>query len=238
MKLPAVVLTASAATNVACFALLALRPALAKEMPTVFDTNAAREIDRALAVAAEFGLDPIIAGNATETVQRTAELAAAKARVILAVNFPSGRGGGAGAGGGGGGGGRGGGGGPSVAQLKAQANAPKTPAMLAQANIPVAFTSGSGTPADFVRNVGRAIKEGGLSADAALRAVTIDAARIAGAADRTGSIEKGKIANLVVTEGDIFDGGRVRHVFVDGRPVEITPETAPAGGRGGRGGQR
>ena len=216
-------------------ALDALRPALAKQIPTAFDTGTAREIDRVLTLATEFGLDPIIVGT-WETVDRAAELAAAKARVILAINFPSGRGGGAGAAGGGGGGR--GGGAPAVAQLKAQANAPKAPATLAQANVPFAFTSGSGTPAEFVRNVGRAIKEGGLSADAALRAVTIDAARLAGAADRTGSIEKGKIANVVVTEGDIFDGGRVRHVFVDGRPVEVTPEAAPAAGRGGRGGGR
>jgi imidazolonepropionase-like amidohydrolase len=78
------------------------------------------------------------------------------------------------------------------------------------------------------------IRDGGLSADAALRAATIDAARIAGAADRTGSIERGKIANLVVTEGDLFDNGRVRHVFIDGRPIDIQPPAAP--GRGGRGG--
>ena len=45
----------------------------------------------------------------------------------------------------------------------------------------------------------------GLSADAALRALTINAARIAGAADRLGSIEKGKIANLIVTDGDLFE---------------------------------
>jgi imidazolonepropionase-like amidohydrolase len=90
-----------------------------------------------------------------------------------------------------------------------------------------------------VRNIGRVIKEGGLSVDAALRAVTIDAARLAGAADRVGSIERGKVANLVVTDGDIFDGGSVKHVFVDGYPVELTPVTPAApGGRGGRGGGR
>jgi len=221
-------------------ALDALKPALARQIPTALDAGTAREIDRVLALASEFGLDPIVVG-ATESVDRTQELAAAKARVILSINFPArggGAGGAAGAGAAGAGGGRGGGGGPSLAQLKAQANAPKTPAALAQANIAFAFTSGGSSPTAFVQNAGRAIKEGGLSADAALRALTIDAARIAGAADRTGSIEKGKIANLVVTEGDLFDGGRVRHVFVDGRPVEITPEAAPAGGRGGRGGNR
>jgi hypothetical protein len=216
-------------------ALDALRPALAREIPTAFDAGSAREIDRAIDIATEFGLDPIVVG-AAESADRTKELAAAKARVILSINFPTGRGGGAG--GGGAGGGRGGGaGGPSLRQLKAQADAPKTPAALAQARIGFAFTSGGSSPAEFVRNAARAIKDGGLSADAALRALTIDAARLAGAADRTGSLEKGKVGNVIVVEGDLFDGGRVRHVFIDGRPVDIVPE-APAGGagRGGRGG--
>ena len=52
--------------------------------------------------------------------------------MILSLSFPGGRGGGAGAGGGGGGGRGGGAGGPSLAQLKAQQNAPKIPAALAQ----------------------------------------------------------------------------------------------------------
>ena len=165
-----------------------------------------------------------------------AELQKAKARVIFSLSFPGGRGGGAGAGGAGGG--RGGGGAaPSLAQLKAQQNAPKIPAALAQASVPFAFTSGDlPRPAEFVRNAGRTVKEGGLAADAALRALTIDAARIAGAADRIGSLEKGKIANVVVTQGDLFDGGAVRHVFIDGRPIDLTA-TPPATGTGrGRGG--
>ncbi len=104
--------------------------------------------------------------------------------------------------------------------------------------MPFAFSSGGATPANFVRNAGRVIKEGGLAADAVLRALTIDAARMAGAADRIGSLEKGKIANLVVTEGDLFDGGRVRHVFIDGRPIEVVDTPAPAGNTGrGRGGR-
>ena len=214
-------------------ALDALRPALARQMPAAFDAGEAREIDRALAIAAEFGLDPVIVG-AAGAAERIAELGAAKARVILSVNFPSGRGGGAP-----GGGGRGGGaGGPSLRQLKAQADAPKVPAALAKGSIAFAFTSDGATPADFVRNAGRVIKEGGLTADAVLRALTIDAARLAGANDRIGSIEKGKIANVVVTEGDLFDNGRVRHVFIDGRPLEIPDAPAAAQTGRGRGGQR
>ena len=210
-----------------------MRPALAKQMPVAFDASEGREIDRALDTAAQFGLDPIIVGAASAG-ERRAELAAAKARVILSLNLPGPGGGGAPQGGG-----RGGGGGASQRQTQFQQNAPKVPAALAQANVPFAFTSGGAAPAVFVRNAGRVIKEGGLAADVVLRVLTLDAARLAGAADRTGSIERGKIANIVVTEGDLFEGGRVRHVFIDGRPIDLTePPAAPGGGRGGRGGGR
>jgi imidazolonepropionase-like amidohydrolase len=214
----------------------ALKPALARELPVAFDANEPAQIDRSLLMAADFGVDPIIVGG-SGAASRIAALQKAKARVIYAINFPAaGRAGGAGAGGGGGG--RGGGGG-SLRDLREQADAPKVPALLAQAGVPFAFTSGGGgTPADFVRNAGRTIREGGLTPEAALKAMTIDAARIAGAADRVGSIEQGKIANLVVTDGDLFDTNtKVRHVFIDGHPVEIAAPAAAAGaGRGGRGG--
>jgi imidazolonepropionase-like amidohydrolase len=45
---------------------------------------------------------------------------------------------------------------------------------------------------------------------------------------RLGSIEKGKIANVIVTEGDIFDEKmRIRHVFIDGRPIVFEPAATP-----------
>ena len=60
----------------------------------------------------------------------------------------------------------------------------------------------------------------------------ISPAEICGVADRVGSIEKGKIANIVVTKGEIFDGHtQIVMVFVDGK--KYTPEAPPAGGRGG-----
>jgi imidazolonepropionase-like amidohydrolase len=212
--------------------LTALQAVLARQLPAAFDAMEGREIDRALAMAAEFELDPIIVG-AQMADQRAAELAKAKARVIFSLAFP-GSGRGAGGGGGGGGGGRGGGGGtPSLRELREQAAMPKAPAALAQAGVPFAFTSGSASPADFVRNAGRVIKDGGLSAEAALRALTIDAARIAGAADRLGTIETGKIANLIVMQGDLFDGGSIRHVVIDGQQVDLELPAAAGRGRGG-----
>jgi imidazolonepropionase-like amidohydrolase len=215
-------------------ALDALQPVLARQLPAAFDAGEAREIDRALAMAAEFNLDPIIVGG-QGAAKRTAELLGAKARVFLSLNLP-GAGGGRGGRGGGGGGGRGGGGAQSLSALTQAQDAPKVPAALAAAGVPFAFASdGLQNPADFVRNAGRIVSDGGLPMAAALRALTLDAARLAGADGQVGSIEKGKIANLVVAEGDLLSGGRVRHVFIDGRPIDIVAP-APATGRGGRGG--
>ncbi|MGE3342376.1 MAG: amidohydrolase family protein [Vicinamibacterales bacterium] len=209
----------------------ALKPALAKEVPTAFDANQAREIDRSLIMANDFGLDPIIVGGA-EAHKRIEDLQKAKARVILGVNFQAG----------GGGGGRGGGGAASGQNMQqAILEATKTAARLAEAGITFGFTGGGVLqPSAFMTNVGRTIKDGGLPAATALRALTLDAARVAGAADRLGSIDQGKIANLVVIEGELFDSAsRVRHVFIDGRPIDMG-SAAPAGGtgRGGRGGGR
>ncbi|WP_397472239.1 amidohydrolase family protein, partial [Rheinheimera sp.] len=57
----------------------------------------------------------------------------------------------------------------------------------------------------------------------ALRSVTINAAQIAGVADTIGSIEVGKAASLVVSDGDIFDylGHKVTHLWIDGRAVDL-----------------
>jgi imidazolonepropionase-like amidohydrolase len=123
-----------------------------------------------------------------------------------------------------------------VNALRARAPAPKVPGALAKAGIPFAF-SGAGLrePRAFVRNAAKAVKDG-LPADAAIRALTIDAATIAGVGDRLGSIEKGKIANVIVTDGDLFEEkSRVRHVFVDGRKI-VVEEPQPERRGGGRGG--
>jgi imidazolonepropionase-like amidohydrolase len=74
--------------------------------------------------------------------------------------------------------------------------------------------------------------DAGLAREDALRAFTLSPAEIYGVADRLGSIEKGKIANLVLTKGDIFDSNtHIETVFVDGKPYKPVAE-APPGGRG------
>lgn len=62
----------------------------------------------------------------------------------------------------------------------------------------------------------------GLSPEAALRAITLSPAEILGVAERMGSIEVGKVANLVVATGDIMDHRtQVTHVFIDGEPQSL-----------------
>ena len=63
----------------------------------------------------------------------------------------------------------------------------------------------------------------GLPKDEALKSVTLYPAQIMNVADRLGSIEKGKIANLVVTDGDLLEAKtHVRYLFIDGRRVPLT----------------
>ncbi|HVQ37202.1 MAG TPA: amidohydrolase family protein, partial [Pyrinomonadaceae bacterium] len=117
--------------------------------------------------------------------------------------------------------------------LRERVAAPKTAGKLAAAKVRFAFQSGGVTPiTDFVVNAAKTI-ENGLSKDDALKALTLRSAEIFGVADRLGSIETGKIANLTVTRGDLFDRNvRVTHVFIDGRPVDLRPATTPATGPG------
>ena len=202
-------------------ALDAMQPALDRKMPVAFEANEGREILRALKMARELKLDPIVTG-ARDAAEVAADLKSV--RVIYSLNYPTR---------------------PrtlapdadeTLEALRTRASAPKVPGELAKAGVTFAFESaGLADPKDFVKNAAKAVKAG-LAADAAVRAMTIDAAKIAGAGDRLGSIEKGKLANLIVTEGDLFDEKMtVKRVFVDGRPVAIEAAAAAAPGGRGRG---
>ena len=78
----------------------------------------------------------------------------------------------------------------------------------------------------FVRNLpyeAAAAVAFGLPYEEALKAITINPAQIWGAGDRLGSIEKGKWADLIVTDGDLLEiRTQVKHVFVKGREIELS----------------
>ena len=195
-------------------------------MRVAFEANQAREILRALKLSKEFNLQPITTG-AREADEVAADLKAAIVRVIYSLNYPTR---------------------PrtlapdadeSIETLRNRAEAPNRPAALAKAGVTFGFASaGLNDPKDFVKNAAKAIK-GGLAEDLAIRALTINAATIAGVGDRLGSIEKGKIANLVVADGNLFDEKtKITRVFVAGRAVSLDAPAPAGGGRGrGRGGQ-
>jgi hypothetical protein len=113
----------------------------------------------------------------------------------------------------------------TLRDLRFRNRAPSSPAALAKAGVKFAFYSGGlSTPKDIFKNAKKAV-DAGLAPDAALRAFTVDAAEILGVGDRMGSIAQGKIANLMVTDGDIFnEKTKVKHIFVDGRWFEIHEE--------------
>ena len=98
----------------------------------------------------------------------------------------------------------------------------QTPGVLAKAGVTFAFSSGG---FQFSRDVpfqaGRAVAWG-LPHEDAIKALTLDAARILGVDGQAGSIDAGKIANLVVVTGDPLEiRSQIRHVIVAGRDVPL-----------------
>ena len=138
---------------------------------------------------------------------------------------------------GGSGGGRGGrGGGPSNPELdkivedQLHANAAK----LYEAGIDFVLTAG-GEYDDFLSNLRHAVNAG-LPAEAALAKLTTEVAEILGVSDILGTVESGKIANLILTNGDIFnDDTVIKHVFIDGKKEDMEESAAQERGRGRRG---
>ncbi len=117
---------------------------------------------------------------------------------------------------------------PSLRVLRFRDQATSSPAALAKAGVKFAFYSGGITaPKDILKAAKRSI-DAGLAPDAALRAMTLSPAEIFGVADRMGSIENGKIANLILTDGDLFDEKtKIKMVFVDGRRFEVHEPEKP-----------
>ena len=92
---------------------------------------------------------------------------------------------------------------------------------LSNAGLSFGFTTLGVKPTDLLGNV-RLMIENGLDEDAALAALTTNPADILGVSSSMGSVDVGKMANLVVTDGPVFDEkSNIRYVFVDGTRYEI-----------------
>jgi imidazolonepropionase-like amidohydrolase len=200
--------------------LAALAPVVDGRMPVVMLANSEREISRALDLAAEFKLRLIIAGG-REAERVTDRLVKQNVPVLLSLNLPRRTT-------------------PAIPEaepeplrvMRDRVEAQETAGKLARAGVRFAFQSGSLTNiSELLANANRTI-EHGLNGPDALKAFTIWPATIFGVENQLGSIETGKIANLTVTRGDLFDrNSRVAHVFIDGRPVDLRPASGGPSGR-------
>ena len=101
----------------------------------------------------------------------------------------------------------------------------QTPALLQKAGVLFAINDEDGQHRgkNLPFNAGTAVAYG-LTKEQALSAITLNAAKILGIADRTGSIEAGKDANIVISEGDILDmrSSNISMVMIGGRIVSLT----------------
>ena len=193
-----------------------LAEALGKHAVVLIPGNTSLQIRRALQLAEEWKLNAVLYGGQMG-YEVAPEIAAKKMPVLVDLKWPEAEkdadpdvt--------------------PSLRTLRFRDRAPSSPAALEKAGVKFAFYSGGiATPKDILPAVKKAI-DAGLSPEAALRALTLSPAEIFGVADITGSIEKGKIANLVVTDGDLFDKKtKVKMVFVDGRKYEVREPLRPS----------
>jgi imidazolonepropionase-like amidohydrolase len=178
-------------------AMEAMTPIMRGEMPVIFDVTTADQIRGVLALADTFALKVVLRG-AREAWRLADTLAMRKIPVIV---------------------------GPLTSAPGADDPYDMTyanPGVLARAGVKIAFqTSDAANSRNLPYNAALAVAYG-LEADAALRALTINAAEIFGVADRYGSLAPGKVANVVVTTGDPMDvRSVVRHLFIRGQPVPL-----------------
>ena len=167
-------------------------------LPSIFDAGDKLGILRADKVGDEFGIQYVMRGSGDE-YQRIDEIKATGASLIVPVNFPQ----------------------PydvedawdadnvSLSELKHWEMAPMNAARVAGASIPFALTtSGLRNKADFWGNVRKAI-ENGLTEQKALEALTVAPARLMKADDLLGSLQKGRVANFIITSGNLFSADNI-----------------------------
>lgn len=174
----------------------ALIPVLKKEIPLKAHAHAAEDIFTALRIAKEFDLK-ITLEHVTEGHLIAEELA--KENVPLAV-------------------------GPtltSASKFELRNKSWTTPGQLAAAGCQVSIITDSPViPQEYLPLCAGLAVRAGMDPFAALQAITINPAKHAGIADRVGSLEEGRDADIVITDGCPFEvSTKVKYVFIDGKKI-------------------
>ena len=185
--------------------------ALRNKIPVLYPANTSVQLRRALRTISSLVPETVLYG-AQQGYDASSDLAQAGTSVLVDLNWPE----------------------PpkdpdpeedvALRTLRFRDRAPASPASLADQGVRFGlYASQAKGPNDFFAGVRKAIEQGLEPADA-VRALTLDAARLYGVADRLGSLDAGKIANLAVFEGDAFaEKARPKMVFIDGHKFDVPP---------------
>ena len=177
----------------------------------LFEVGDELNLFRAQKISAEFNLNTIYRGSGFE-YRRLEELKKINPTIILPINFPDA---------------------PNVESLQEAYNieysdlqhwdnAPENPARLKKSGINFSLTTSTMKDVGkFLQNLRLAVKRG-LNEDDAISALTIIPAKIIGMEKQLGTIENGKFANLILTDGNIFnDKTKIIDVWVAGKKYEV-----------------
>ena len=174
----------------------ALQPVLRGEVPLIAVANRQSDIATALRIAREFRLRLILAG-AAEGWQIADQIAAAGVPVMVQAmdNIPT---------------------------YDGLGIRYENAALLAKAGVKVVLMeTDTHNSRNLRQQAGNAVSYG-MAWEQALRSVTLTTAEVFGVADRYGSLEPGKVANVVVWSGDPFEFATgVEHVYIRGREIPL-----------------
>jgi imidazolonepropionase-like amidohydrolase len=191
--------------------LAALENAAAATQPVIMESTDEHSLLRAEKIAKEFKLNMMVRGTGYE-YRRLDAVKATGMPVILPVNFPAT---------------------PTVStseealdqslrDLRYWDEAPENPGRLQKAGVVFTLTTATlKDPTTFTANVHKAIDRG-LPFDAALAALTTTPAKLFGIESKTGTLAAGKLANFIVTDGELFaEKTKLYETWVEGKRFEV-----------------
>ncbi len=208
-----------------------LQSLIGGRVPSILEADSAPQIQRALNLSSEFGLKSILAGGG-EAWKMIEAIKSSGAPILLTLPFGTE---------------------PGLPPKKTDVPPPtdlpvpevvnpakvaerrriyeesvKNASLLTAAGIPIGLTTkGNATPTAFMENLRKAVKAG-LSREAALKALTVDAAKVFGVERQLGTLEVGKTANVIVMTGDFLDAQvKVKYLYIDGRKIDPSKGVPP-----------
>ena len=201
----------------------ALAPALNGTQPSIFEAKDVLASLRAGRMAKEYSLRLWLVGHGHE-YKRLREIAALGVPILLPVDFPEA---------------------PEVGEegddlsvkledLRHWDRAPENPGILLDAGLSVAITAfRQSSPKDIFKHLAT-LRDRGLSEDQLLAALTTTPARLLDLQDQAGTLEAGKMANLLVVDGDLWkESPKILDVWIDGRRYPLhsgeRPDQDPTG---------